>query len=65
MKKLFSVLLSVISGLALSTAAFADIAPLPSERAGEVLSSWVAPVVLAVVIIAAVILVKALRGRKK
>ena len=62
MKKLFSALILVIAALALSTAAFADIAPYPRH---ETLNSWILPVILVIVIIAVVILVKVLRGRKK
>ncbi len=65
MKKILTTLVLAVSSLMLSTAAFADIAPLPGERVRETMSSWIIPVILIVVIIAVVILVKVLRGRRK
>ena len=65
MKKLITVLMFIISSAALTALAYADVAPLPGERVRETMGSWVIPVILVVVIIAAVVLVKVLRGRKK
>ncbi len=63
MKKLMCALMLVITALALSTAAFADIAPVP--RPAERSSLWIILLIVVVLIIAAIILIRALRHRKK
>ena len=63
MKKLSSFVLLLISAVALSLSAYADIpsVPRPAERS----SLWIVILVIAVVLIAAAFLIRALRRRKK
>ena len=65
MKKLVASLVAVFTILALSVPALADIAPLPRpDPVEQATKSPIVPIILAVVIIAVVILVKALRKKK-
>ena len=65
MKKISAVLLAVLSALALCTPAFADIAPAPYYRVAREVPSWGIAFLIAIVIVAAAIIVLAIRDRKK
>lgn len=69
MKKLLSVVVFVMTVIALSTAAFADIAPLPRPEPeaakSPVLSTVIIVVIIVVVIAAVAVLVKLFHSKKK
>lgn len=66
MKKLFSAVMLAISAIALSVAAYADLAPIPPEPAvKDSTGDWIIPLVIVIVVIAAVILVRVFRSKKK
>lgn len=66
MKKLVTLVISVLLTLALSTAALADAAPIPPGwQMRQFLSRPIVPVILAVLIIAIVILVKAIVKKRR
>ncbi len=67
MKKLLSAGLFTLMAFVLSTASFADIPsiPEPYHTTKRLLDGPILPIIIAVVIIAAVILIKTLRSKKK